>query len=138
MRTLALLSLLTVALSADTITLKNGRIMNGTYLGGTAREIRLDMGDHVETIPIDRVSTLQFDNPAPAPAPAPAVETAPPPPPSNFDRFNANPQPPNNAPPQQMAGQQPALGGVVNTPPPPANARDRDPSGNSADRSHDR
>ena len=53
MRTLVLLSLLTVALSADTVTLKNGRIMNGTYLGGTAREVRLDMGDHVETIPVD-------------------------------------------------------------------------------------
>jgi hypothetical protein len=110
MRVLALLSLLSMALSADTVTLKNGRIMNGTYLGGTAREVRLDMGDHVETIQVERISTLLFDNSSPAPASAPAADAAPPPPPpppaqapqqpaSNYDRFNTNPQPANNAPP---------------------------------------
>jgi hypothetical protein len=97
MRTLALLPLFAVALCADTLTLKNGRIMNGTYLGGTAREIRLDMGDHVETIPVERVSTLLFDNSAPAPPPQ--AQTEPPPQqrrePSNFDRFNQ--QQPANA-----------------------------------------
>jgi hypothetical protein len=101
MRLLALLSLFTVALaSADTLTLKDGRVMNGTYIGGTAREIRLDMGDHVETIPVERVSALQFDNPAPPPAQAQAPPPPQPPPPSNFDRFNS--QPPaaaNNTPP---------------------------------------
>src|SRR5664279_1941636 len=66
MRILALLPLLTVGLaSADTLTLKSGRVMNGTFLGGTAREIRMDLGDHVETIPVERVSTLQFDSSAP-------------------------------------------------------------------------
>src|ERR1035441_11043021 len=29
---------------ADTITLKSGRVINGTYLGGTARTIRIDDG----------------------------------------------------------------------------------------------
>jgi hypothetical protein len=110
MRLLALLSLVTVALaSADTLTLKDGRVMNGTYIGGTAREIRLDMGDHVETIPIERVAALQFDNQAPPPPPAQAQ--APPPAqaqPSNFDRFNS--QPPagaNNAPPPPAANNAP-------------------------------
>ena len=76
MRTLALLSLLAAALSADTLTLKNGRVMNGTYLGGAAREVRMDMGDHVETIPVDRISTLQFDDSAPVPAPRAAALSA--------------------------------------------------------------
>lgn len=105
MRILALLSLLTVALaSADTLTLKDGRVMNGTYLGGTAREIRLDMGDHVETIAVERVSALQFDNGAPMPQPA--APRADPPRASNpnFDRFNGQAPPAsqpvdNNAPP---------------------------------------
>ena len=107
MRILALLSLLTAALAcADTLTLKDGRIMNGTYLGGTAREIRLDLGDHVETIPVERVSTLLFDNSAP---PVAQSTPAPPPPPQpesprasnpNFDRFEGNRNSaPNDAPP---------------------------------------
>jgi len=118
-----------VALSADTLTLKNGRILNGTYLGGTSREVRLDLGDHVETIPVESISTLLFDSPAPAPAPAaapqapapqapapqapaPQAQDTPPPPPqppSNFDRFNTPPA--NNVPPQ--APNPP----VANTPP---------------------
>ena len=111
MRTRFLLSLLTVALaSGDTLTLKNGRIMNGTYLGGTARELRMDMGDHVETIPVERVATLQFDNSAPsgpvtqaAPVPQPQEQRREP---SNFDRFNGNRPVANND----------------TAPPPPANA----------------
>jgi hypothetical protein len=114
MRTLFLLSLITAALaSADTLTLKDGRIMNGTYLGGNAREIRLDMGDHVETISVDRVSTLVFDNPAPVPQPSsePQRREASNP---NFDRFNGQPPAPNrsatspatnnDAPPPASAG----------------------------------
>src|ERR1039457_6872678 len=30
---------------ADTITLKNGRAINGTYLGGTARTVRMDISE---------------------------------------------------------------------------------------------
>ena len=103
MRIIALLSLLAAALNGDTLTLKNGRVMNGTYLGGTAREVRLDMGDHVETIPVERISTLQFDSPAPAVAPAPAPETqaaAPPPPPAtnNYSSAPVSAPPPAPAP----------------------------------------
>lgn len=113
MRTLALLSMLTVALaSADTLTLKDGRVMNGTYLGGTAREVRMDMGDHVETIAVDRIAMLQFDGSAPPPPPQPAppqsaspqadAQAAPPGSNPNFDRFNG--QPPVNPPPANPPG----------------------------------
>ena len=98
MRLLALLSLTAALAGADTLTMKDGRVMNGTYLGGTAREIRLDMGDHVETIPVERVSALQFDNQAPPPS----GQASQAPPPSNFDRFNSQ-APANNAPPPQQA-----------------------------------
>lgn len=92
MRILATFSLAGVALlsgslaSADTLTLKNGRVMNGTYLGGTAREIRLDLGDHVETIDVEKVSTLQFDNTAPS-GESNRQPMQPPREPSGFDRF---------------------------------------------------
>lgn len=30
---------------ADTITLKSGQVVNGTFLGGTARQVRVDLRD---------------------------------------------------------------------------------------------
>lgn len=48
--------------SADTLTLKNGRIVEGTYLGGTARDIRMEVGDRIETFGVDQISGLQFQN----------------------------------------------------------------------------
>src|SRR6516165_5383117 len=101
MRTFVTISLATVVAgaicSADTVTLRDGRVMNGTYLGGTSREMRFDLGDHVETLPIDRISTVQFDNPAPPqPASPPQANSRP----SNFDRFGGN----NNAAPPPAVG----------------------------------
>jgi hypothetical protein len=60
---------------ADTLTLRSGRVVNGTYLGGTARQIRMDMGDRIESFDTSEVSSLQFQ--APASAPAPAAQPAP-------------------------------------------------------------
>jgi len=140
MRTIALCSLLTVGFAcADTVTLKSGRVMNGTYLGGTAREIRLDMGDHVETIPVERVSALQFDNSAPPlPQSEPARRESSNP---NFDRFggpppapsrqavNSEPPPPapsrppaNPEPPRPALSRPPANPEPPSPPPPPASA----------------
>jgi hypothetical protein len=111
MRILTLLSLLTVGLAgADTLTLKDGRIMNGTYLGGNAREIRLDMGDHVETIPVERVSTLQFDNSAPAAQTQPTREQRGNP---NFDRFNGQNQPAVSSEPPPPPPPPPAAAGLL-------------------------
>ena len=40
---------------ADTITLKNGRVISGTYLGGTARTVRVDDGVNVRTLDVSDV-----------------------------------------------------------------------------------
>jgi len=62
---------------ADTLTLKDGRVINGIFLGGNARQIRMEVGDNIQTFEIDRVSTIQF-GPAAAAAPsAPPAEPAP-------------------------------------------------------------
>ena len=37
---------------ADTVTLKSGRVINGTYLGGTARQIRVEVADRIETLDV--------------------------------------------------------------------------------------
>jgi hypothetical protein len=45
---------------ADTITLKNGTVIHGTYLGGTARSVRVDDGSSVQTLDIFDVSKIEF------------------------------------------------------------------------------
>jgi hypothetical protein len=45
---------------ADTITLKSGRVVNGTYLGGTARQVRVEVGDQIQTLNIADISRIEF------------------------------------------------------------------------------
>ncbi len=88
MRLLKLAVLLAVATAgfADTITLKTGRVINGTFLGGTARQVRIEVSDQVQTFDISDVQKIEFSAgaptaqtaaPAPRPAPAPAAAAAP-------------------------------------------------------------
>jgi len=67
-----------ICCSADTLTLRSGRVINGQYLGGDARHVRMAIGDHVDTFDVDEVGDLQFGGNLP---PAP-----PPPPPPDQDR----------------------------------------------------
>ena len=58
---LAFLGVLVVSLVfADRLTLRNGQVVNGTYLGGDARSVRLAVGDKVETYAVSDITTLEF------------------------------------------------------------------------------
>jgi hypothetical protein len=46
--------------SADTLTLRSGRVITGQYLGGDARHIRLAVGDRVDTFDVADVGDLEF------------------------------------------------------------------------------
>src|SRR3954468_23098897 len=59
-------------LNADTLTLRNGATVQGTYLGGTAREVRMDQNGSIRTYDIGQVQSVIFSEPA---------QSAPPPPP---------------------------------------------------------
>jgi outer membrane lipoprotein SlyB len=75
------LAIVTVALG-DTITLRNGQVVTGTYLGGSARQVRIDLGDQVQTFDVSDIVRIEFSTPAPQPPPPPpAHETAAPQPP---------------------------------------------------------
>jgi hypothetical protein len=63
---------------ADTITMKNGSVLNGTYLGGSARQVRVDLGDRIETLDVTDITRIEFggNNPVPvAVAPPPRRES---------------------------------------------------------------
>jgi len=46
--------------SADTLTLRSGRVITGQYLGGDARHIRMAVGDRVDTFDVADVGDLEF------------------------------------------------------------------------------
>lgn len=68
---LAFLFVWAAVASADTLELKNGSVIKGTYLGGTEREINFRVGSRIQHFAVDDVSSLTFD--------MPVSETAPPP-----------------------------------------------------------
>jgi hypothetical protein len=45
-------------------------VIHGTYLGGTARQLRVDTGDRIETLDVTDVVRIEFGDSAPAPASA--------------------------------------------------------------------
>jgi len=49
---------------ADTITLRSGRVITGTYLGGTARQVRVDTGSQVQTLDVSDIVRIEFTNDA--------------------------------------------------------------------------
>src|SRR6185436_17724694 len=81
------------ACMADTITLKSGRVLNGTYLGGSAREVRVDVGDQIQTVNVSDISRIEFGGGASASSssgwpqeesrPTMRRSTPPPPPPAD-------------------------------------------------------
>lgn len=75
MRKFGLFILLSALAFGDTITLRDGRTVNGAYLGGDSRTVRMAVGDRVETFRVEQISNITFGgetigDPAPPPQPA--------------------------------------------------------------------
>jgi hypothetical protein len=49
---------------ADTLYMKDGRVVAGTYLGGTTRQIRMEVGNQVEAYDITDVAKIEFQSAA--------------------------------------------------------------------------
>jgi hypothetical protein len=62
---------------ADTLTLRNGQTVEGQYLGGTARQVRMAVGDSVQTFDVSDVASLRFEGGPSQAAVAPAAPAAP-------------------------------------------------------------
>jgi hypothetical protein len=62
----------------DTLTLKNGDVVDGTYLGGTTRVLRMEVNGRVQTYDIGMVNSLVFANgPTSSATPPPIVDDRP-------------------------------------------------------------
>jgi hypothetical protein len=53
---------------ADTLYMKDGRVVAGTYLGGTARQVRMEVGDQVQSYDLTDVAKIEFQSAATAPS----------------------------------------------------------------------
>jgi hypothetical protein len=106
----AVLLTLASAAFADTFTLKSGRIIHGTYLGGSPRQVRIEVGDGIQNIDVSDIVRIEFGG------------AAPPPPPSDPDRpvmhrRQEPPMPPDQPPAPPAAPMPPAAAAPA---PPPA------------------
>ena len=71
MRSFYLLLILTSAsVWADTLFLKDGKVVSGTYLGGTSRQVRMERAGQIESYDVSAVEKIEFQGPATAAAPA--------------------------------------------------------------------
>ena len=64
--TMALIALFYPIVLADTLELKDGRLFEGAYVGGTRTTLRFQIEDRVEVIPIREVLALTFTDPGPS------------------------------------------------------------------------
>jgi len=68
-------------LAADTVRMKDGRTVHGTYLGGSARQVRMEVGDQIETLDVTDIERIDFGSGSGRQTPPPP----PPPPPAHSD-----------------------------------------------------
>jgi hypothetical protein len=75
-RLLLTLAIAAPGFAADTLHLKDGKTVSGTYLGGTTRQVRMEVSDRIESYDLNDVAKIEFHSTvaAPAPPPAPAKE----------------------------------------------------------------
>ncbi len=102
-----LLSLLATAalLCGDSLVLRNGTTIQGTFLGGDNRSVRFATGNQVNTYYLTDIDSISFSAPPGASAPQSGAANNPPPP----DAPNPPPGQPNSPPPpDQTAQAQPA------------------------------
>jgi len=99
---------LATSMFADSVKLKNGRVIQGTYLGGSARQVRMEVGDQIQTLDVAEIDRIEFGGDVaaapPAPRPAPAPERAP-----EARPVLLRPDPAPAASPQQSAAAQSTL-----------------------------
>jgi hypothetical protein len=65
-----------MAAFADTLELKDGRVLQGRYMGGTASQVRFEVNGNLQTFPVTEVVALTFTGGTAAAQPAAAAPVA--------------------------------------------------------------
>jgi hypothetical protein len=141
-----------VGASADTLELKDGRILDGKYLGGTQVILRFEINGDVQTFRVSQVQTVRFDrhrrydpqdNGAPPPPNDQSGPDSAPPPPQNGpdagpppDQGPGGPLPQDQSRPDDNPPPDQSRRGDYPPPPPGPPDRDRDQYGDRDSR-HD-
>ena len=69
---------MSVALSADRVRLRSGKIVEGMFMGGDSKSVRVLLDDgSVSEIPLEEAIAVEFAARKPKPAPAPAAKPSP-------------------------------------------------------------
>lgn len=92
---------------ADTIVMKDGRTIRGTFLGGSPRQVKIEVGDQIQTLDIGDISRIEFTQSATS------APNAPPPEPPSGRSVIVTPPPAADlavAPPPSYSGVQLAAG----------------------------
>jgi hypothetical protein len=55
------LTLMMAAMEGETVQLKDGRVITGTYVGGSPREVRVEVGDHIQFLDVADILRIEFD-----------------------------------------------------------------------------
>ncbi len=87
--TAALAFLLVGSAAADTLELKDGRVLDGRYLGGTQAVVRFEVNGEVQTFNVTEVVALTFTGGSGSAAPAARKTTAPAPLATGYAQNNA-------------------------------------------------
>jgi hypothetical protein len=99
---------------ADALTLRDGRVVEGTYLGGDARLVRMRVGEKIETFDLSAVAKIEFVAPLTGTAePAPASPTVPAVAVNALEAKPAEPPPAAPAAPQPAANAAGTLNGLA-------------------------
>ncbi len=77
--------------SADTLKLKDGRVLDGYFMGGSSRVIKFEVNGVVQEIPLEAIVSLTFKTVSTSQATAPAPKKAPPPKPVPATRPTGSP-----------------------------------------------
>ena len=54
------LTLVMAAMAADTVTLRDGRVLTGTYLGGSPREVSIEAADQIHRVDVAEIVRIEF------------------------------------------------------------------------------
>src|SRR5580698_8246567 len=79
-------------LSADVLTLRSGETVQGTFIGGTARQVRMEVNGNIRNYDIADVQSVIFSDQS-YQAPPPRSQSYPPPAPNRYptpDRYPSN------------------------------------------------